>query len=81
MATLKEIITWKYLTPSASKSKAQKLKLALNKLDTTLQEEFFAEEKKLGNLLGETDLSQGLLLLYYTQTQKTTLHFSCAIAI
>lgn len=81
MAAQKEVFTWKCVTPSASKSKTQKSMLALNKLDTTLKEEFFAKEKKLGNLLGETDLSQGSLFLYYTQTQNTLLHFSCAIAI
>lgn len=81
MVTQKEVITWKWLTPSASKPKTQKLR-APNKLDTTLQEDFFfAKEKKLGNLLGETDPSQGLLFLYYTQTLKTVLHFSCAITI
>lgn len=47
-----------------------------NKPDTTCQEEFFAKQARLGHLLGETDLYQGLLFLYYTQTRQTTLHFS-----
>lgn len=60
------------MTPSASKSKTQKLKPALNKLDTTLQEEFFAKEKKLGNILGETDLSQGSIPLLHPDTKYST---------
>lgn len=47
MAAQKEVITWKCLTPSASKSKTQKLK-APNKLDTTLQKEILLRRRNLG---------------------------------
>lgn len=47
MAAQKEVITWKFLTPSASKSKTRKLK-APNKLDTTLQEEILLRRRNLG---------------------------------
>lgn len=71
----KVINSWKYLTFTDSVSKPPKVETP-NKLDMTCQEKFFAEEMRLGNLLGEYDLCYGLLFLYYTQTQKTTLHFS-----